>query len=700
MIATISERELYVPDGHAFHESSVKMSNALAIELLNYGILCDEAIVNRLCRQTPEAATRICHSILKMYTIGDVNTPLFDQWERRTEFLFEERCVQILGYMFQFSSKDLANPDYLRKLKANVDFSRIQTLKLASSKRAENRFRRLVTSEVALGQESQRDLAALAQVYHAVAPQQIHSAEGRIAVLMGMVASGMTVATALKQLQCNAMDVLRYAAGKVSFESLKLPADVMYAKLPWRERVQLLSFLSEIEFDDLCESMGNNRTAWFRFIRHVHLLQQPDFRNRFPSVVAAACVSIQSKMDSVPEGRVRKYIDDKSSFIDLTDAGNLVFRTFASRIQSAVDRQDFDALRSEIVRQPSYLLRNIGSLSHVCTSETQEAFVDLVKENVAHANAGVLFSIIQINVNAEFRIIDSKGNTTVTEANYSPVIAKVQAVAEHEIHRRFGFDGKVLVDNELKSRIVPFLSTNAELDRGTRIPFQKSAYLYFLIHWVQKANRRTDLDHSYVCFDKDWNSETIYFGNQANSFIKQSGDITNAPAPEGGTEYGRIDLHRIPKHVRYIVPIVNVYCGDVFSENESAYAGFQFSDSDHFALSREHTRYDLNQPANSNVPFVIDVQSREIVIVDFNNRQQNGLTAHSSIDEIRKVISALKTKRFVTIQRFAELLSGDQSSTALRIRRKSRNKSECSPENLQSLIQASHLKQDGIDSDS
>lgn len=692
MIATISERELYVPDGQAFHESSVKMANALAIELLNYGILCDEAIVDRLARQPPESAGRICQSILRMYTIGDVNPPLFREWEERTEFLFEERCVQILGYLLQISSKDLASPDYLRKLKSNVEFDRIQTLKLASSKRAENRFRRLVTSEVALERESQRDLAVLAKTYHAVAPQRIRSAEARIAVLMGMVASGMTLTSALKQLECSAVDVLRYAAGKVSFESLKLPADVLYARLSWRERVQLISFLGEMEFDDLCEAMGHNRTAWFRFIRHVHLLQQHDFRNRFTSVVAAACVSLQSKLDSIPDGQVRKFIDNKSSFLDLTDAGNLVFRTFASRIQSAVNRKDFEAFRSEIARQPSYLLRNIGALSHVCTDATQSEFVELVRENVSRANAGVLFSIIQIDVNATFRIIDSKGNTTVTEANYSPVIAEVQAVAEKELHRRFGFNGKVLVDDELKSQIVPFLSTNAELDRGSRIPFRKSAYLYFLIHWVQKAHRRTDLDHSYVCFDKNWNSETIYFGNQANSFIKQSGDITNAPAPEGGTEYGRIDLHQIPKHVRYIVPIVNVYSGDVFNENETAYAGFQFSDSQHFSLSREHTRYDLNQPANSNVPFVIDVQSREVVIVDFNNRQRHGLTAHSSIDEIRKVITALKTKRFLTIQRFAELLSGDQPAVALRIRRKSRNKSECSPENLQSLIQSAESK--------
>ena len=687
MVATVSNRQLFIPDGDKQRPKSVRIANALAIELLHYGIKPDEEIIARIARHKRPAAEKLCHSILKMFTIGELNPPLFDQWEKRTEFSFDEFIVQILGYVCQLSGNDLDDPGYMASLKVHVDFGSMKKLSLAKDKHARQRFDRLVQSKVALDKKTQHDLVELAKVYHPSAPQRIDSAEARIAVLMGMLASGMSLSNTLEQLNCQMPDVLRYAAAKRDFQSVKLPSNVVYAQLSWKERVEILRFLDRSSFEDLCETMGNNRNAWRRFFGHAHILQQKDFRNRFTKVVAAALVSVGSKQENLPAGKVVEYLNGQKEMFDVTDGGNLAYRTFASRIQSVVEAKDFDQFRIEIEKRPTYLMRNIGALSNICTRETESDFVDLVRGAVDKASVSVLFSIVQIDVQAQYRIIDSKGNTTVTEANYSSVIGEVQGVAEREIYRRYGKPGKVTVKEKLANKVVPFLSTNAELDRGTRIGFENAKYLYFLIHWVQKSGRRTDLDHSYVCFDQDWNAETIFFGNQANSFISQSGDITNAPAPNGGTEYGCISLKKIPQNVRYIVPIVNVYCGDVFSENEVAYAGFMFSDSNKFSLDRKHTRYDLSQPAKSNIPFVIDVESNEIVIVDFNNRMRTGLTAHSSVEEIKKVISALKTKKFMTIERFAKMLSGDDDSISLTIVSNAKSNKEIEPADLQSLVQ-------------
>jgi stress response protein SCP2 len=686
MVATISNRELFVPDGDRQRPKSTRLAHALLIELLHYGIQPDEEIVNRISRHRQTSAHDICDRILKMYTIGDLNPPLFQQWEERTEFTFEEFTVQILGYIFQLSGNDLADPGYMASLKDHIDFKKMKRLRLADSKRARARFQRLVSSRVALEKASQQDLVALARIHHTIAPERIHSAEARMAVLLGMIESGMSLYDGLQQLNAEPADALRYAAAMHDFDGVSLPSDVRYAKLTWSERTQLMKFLGGTSFEDLCEAMGINRTAWFRFFKHAHVFRQRDFRNRFTSVVAAGLVSVGSRVDEIPGARLQQFLDSHSSLYDITKSGNLAFRTFASRVQSAVDAKDFERFRAEVEKRPGYLLRNIGSLSNVCTRRTEGAFVDLIRDVIDQASAGVLLSIVQIDVNAKYRIIDSKGNTTVRDADYSPVIGEIQNVAQREIYRRFGFPGKVLVQPKLKSQVVPFLSTNAELDRGSRIGFEDSRYLYFLMHWVQSERHRTDLDHSYVCFDDKWTAETVFFGNQANAYITQSGDITNAPAPDGGTEYGRISLATIPANVQYIVPIMNVYCGDVFSDNETAYAGFMFSNEAEFSINRKHIRYDLNQPANSNIPFVIDVRAREIIIVDFNNRKRNGLTAHSSVEEIKKVISALKTKQFMTIERFADILSGDDESTSLTITTNAGKKGEIEPADLHSLF--------------
>jgi hypothetical protein len=340
-----------------------------------------------------------------------------------------------------------------------------------------------------------------------------------------------------------------------------------------------------------------------------------------------------------------------------------------------------------VATNAGYLFRNLAALSNVANRQNQSEFVDFVRGLIRFPSSSVLLSLVQIDTAAKFRIIDSKGTTTVQPANYNPVITEIQGLAERELYRRHGFPGRVEVSDKIHHKVVPFLSTNAELDRGTKIPFAADkAFLYFIMHWVQSENVRTDLDHSYVCVDSDWATETVYFGRQANHYIAQSGDVVNAPAPHGGTEYGKISLNNIPDNIRYIVPIMNVYCGEVFNACPTAYAGFMFSNDPVFSIQQDHVRYDLTQPANSNIPFVIDVARRELIVVDFNNRERNGLTAHSSITEIKQVISALKTKKFMTIGRFAALLSGDDNEVSLKITPRGKGDNKIAPENLVELI--------------
>lgn len=691
MLSKVSNRELYVPTPSVsdfvkskYDNKGWKYANAMCIELMKYGVKPTNKLLKRIALHSESDAKKICSDILKMYTIGELNPPLFSGWESRTFFSFNEVVIQILGYIFQINGNDLADPEYMSSLKDNIDFKKMKKLKLASEEDTNTRFLNLVNSKVALDKKNRSDLVNLAKTYALSAPQYIKSDEARIAVLMGLVDT-MGLGSALSHLKCSSQDVLRYAAAKRDFDGVKLPADVQYGNLKWSERVTLINYLGRKELPDLCEDMSNNRSAWTRFFRHVHMFSQKDFESRFPYVVSSAFLSVGSKINSASP-RVAAVLKKNRGVFDVTDTGNLAFRSFASRVQSAVDNKDFKALKSEVEKKPNYLLRNIGSLSNVCTKKTEGDFVELVRENIKHASISVLLSLVQIDVRSKYRIIDSKGNTTVTEANYNPVIGEIQRVAEREIYNRHGFPGKVKVEDKLKNKIVPFLSTNADLDRGSRIKFEVTNYLYFFMHWVQNS-RRTDLDHSYIAIKEDWSTEVIYFGNQANNYIAQSGDITDAPAPNGGTEYGRIDLSNIPNSVRYIVPIINVYSGDAFSDNKEAYAGFMFSDNARFSITSKHTRYDLTQPAQSNIPFVIDVKEREVIVVDFNNRLSNGLTAHSSIGEIKKVISALKTKKFMTVERFADMLSGDSSEVSLEIKGiTDRDANKVSVNDLQTLV--------------
>jgi stress response protein SCP2 len=497
-----------------------------------------------------------------------------------------------------------------------------------------------------------------------------------------------------KELNCKPADVLRFAAAKGDFDLVKLPHDVKYSNLSWKERVDSLSFLQKFDFEYLNEAMGMNRAAWTRYFKHIHLLNQKGFAARFKDVCLANFISEGNRLDNVPAtfaGDVKTLI--KKKLVEVTPAGSLAYRTFASRMQTAIDAKDFDAIEELGNQRPNYILRNLTSVANGVNKKDNNRFVKFVKGLLTDASPDVLFSILSLDVNAKWRVIDIKGDTRVEKADYNPVIGEIQSDIEAEIHRRWGYAGIVEVQDVLKDNIVPFLAKNTNLARGTKFSIEKKDYLYFFVHWVQNDGKRTDLDHSYISFDKNcknWNADMVWYGRQVNSYIAQSGDITNAPAPHGATEYGRIDLNKIPKSVKYIVPVVNSFTGNPFDDNKEVKAGFFGSNETTFTLDRKHNTYDLNQPARANLPFVFDIENMEILLLDINI-QQGGLSfggsAHQYTETVKNVIEATKTKNYISIGKLAKILSGDKKEVSLRITNKvDISKNEITPESLFSLF--------------
>jgi len=684
----ISDNKYYIAEGKLGFDLSYATANAMVLELAAYNIKVEKSLINRISTLDIHTAKSFCNSILKDYTVGKLNPPLFQDWEKRTFFSFDEVVCQILGYIFQISGRDLQDPDYMDDVLSKVRFDKAITVTLATQEEAKAKFLELVDVKVALDKKGQENLKEAGKQFWDIAKfsNRIYSDEARIAVLLG-ASERVGILEALSSLKCKASDVLRYAAALNDFTSVKLPSDVIYAKLTWAQRTSLLNYLnSYFDYDELMEAMGQNREAWTRFFKHLHLFNQKDFVNRYPIVGLSARISQGFNQDSIPvkyNDTFVKLLDD--SVIELLSTGNTAYRTFASRVDTAIKEKDFSKMSKLFANNGGYLLRNIGHISNGVKKTDEGKFVELVRSKLQNASVDVLFSILSINIDAKFRVIDIKGNTVVEPASYSPTIRHIQGDIEREIYRRWGYDGQVIVSDDLDNNIVPFLSKNSNLARGSRIPFGSKDYLYFFMHWVQ-SSYRTDLDHSYIAFDSNWNTQVVYFGHQANQYLTHGGDITNAPAPHGASEYGMIRIKDIPKNIKYIAPVINVYTGDNFKALKEAYAGFMFSDSTTFKVERDFTRYDLTEPAMSNIPFIVDVENREIVVLDFNNRVAHGCTAHSEIGNIKNLISAVNDKNYITIGKLAKILSGDSSAVSLEIRKNPRREDEVSPENLVNII--------------
>lgn len=685
----ISNGNYFIGSGKAFNKSAMSVANAMQLELLDYGVHVSQNLVDRIANNDTNTSLDFCTNILKDYTVGKLNPPLFPNWEHRTEFSFSERVFQILGYVFQISGNDLEDPSFMKNLTDKIKFNneQIKFIDLATDLESKTKFLELARSKVGLNREQIRNLANLVRYFYSDVNlnERIYNDEARISVLLELEKEfGLMVS--LKTLKCSPIDALRYSAALLDIDQVKLASDVLYASLTWKHRISLLQFLDSFSYETLFETTGQNREVWTRFYKHIHLFSQKEFINRFPIIGFVARISMGFKEEVIPS-KYYKILDMmlEEGVVESTESQNLVYRTFASRVKSAIDDRDFNKISKLMETNSSYLLRNLTVVANGVDNTHVVEFVELVKSKLSKATPNVLFSLLGINVNAKYRIIDIKGNSVVEEANYPSFIKDIQNDTRNELKRRYALPGKVEVNLDLKRSVVPFLSRNTELDRGSTLKVDNSKYLYMFVHWIQNQ-KRTDLDLSVVSFDREWNSSVLYFGNQVNSYITHSGDIIDAPAPKGATEYIRINLSKIPAGIKYILPIVNVFTGDVFSDNKEVYAGFLFSDSNKFKLSSEHIRYDLTEPANSNIPFLLDVSANDIMILDFNNRLQFGLTAHSEISNMKKLISAANDKVIVTIEMLADILSGEEDIISLKVKKTALKENEIEPNELSKLF--------------
>lgn len=692
----ITKYKVYVPNSdREIKNSSLAISNVLFLELANYGLELDSELFLRIAKQKKSKARAFSEEILSEYTMGQLNKPLFDGWEERTSFSFEDRVFNILGYIFQFSGNDFYSESFMDDLKKKVDFSKTKKIKLASDEEFREYFESLIGSNVSLDKKTSNKLQEIFSLFEEDIESlpRIRSAESRIAALLSISAKN-GLGAALRQLKCDSLDVLRYAAAKKDFQGFKLPSDVKYAQLSWSERIDIFDFLNEKgeDFESLSEDLGLNRTAWNRFFRHTHFLGQSNFINRFRKLYIAAFVSLGNRLDNA-NNKITKGLSLllDNEVIEITAAGTLVYRTFASRLQSAIENKSWKQIKKLCSNKKGYLLRNFTHISNGVSDKDYKDFIEFSKSAIKNVDPNVLFSLLSIDVDAKYRIIDIKGNTVIEEANYNKSIESLQQAIVHEIKSSYGFDGVVDVDSDIKNNAVPFLSKNSELARGTTIKLKDNPFLYFYVNWVQDKER-TDLDLSFLFFDSKWKMQMISFRDQANEFIQHSGDFTNAPAPHGATEYGKISLKSIPKDVKYIVPVINVWTGSEFDKNKEVRAGFFLSNNPKFTLSQDAVKYNLTEPAQMNAPFILDVENEKVIVIDFNQRIRLGYGAESYNEGIKKLISATETKNFITIGKLGKMLSGNKKIVSARFTNKPKMDNEFAPETLFSLFSKKKTK--------
>jgi stress response protein SCP2 len=164
------------------------------------------------------------------------------------------------------------------------------------------------------------------------------------------------------------------------------------------------------------------------------------------------------------------------------------------------------------------------------------------------------------------------------------------------------------------------------LGRGSRIPIGDSKFIRFFMWWKDldtsdSYRNRVDLDMNLSFMDEDFAvTGEVAFYNLTNGAATHSGDITSAP--NGAAEFVDIRSEALAADngARYVAMSVTSYTAQPFNTLTDALAGVMLrNDSGHgevFEGTSVETAFSLTQDAVSVVPFIYDIEKRELIWLD------------------------------------------------------------------------------------
>lgn len=423
------------------------------------------------------------------------------------------------------------------------------------------------------------------------------------------------------------------------------------ARLPRPLRRALLELLEGLDPERLCEDMLRHRSYWVWVGEFLH---PHEHAARYPSVARAF---------SLVRGGPRAALAPR-------------FQGFHARVEAAVAAGDVDAALTLLRQRPGELARRLDHALRLAGDD--EAAQDRVLAACrAHVDAFATPVLLTLRAHlpgrarpAPVRVYWPKG--AVARGVSGPdrrrplpprAIAGALEVVEAELLRRLAARpalDTVLVDEALGRVVVPFNERTAAraavaLPRGSRLAIPPGAVVRLFLHWCEPASggRPTDLDLSVAFYDDAWAHVGVcsFYAlrlddAQGEPIATSSGDLRDAPHPDGATEF--VDVHRagaLAHGARYAVMIVNAFSGLPFGRLERGFAGVMLRDDPRGVAFDPRTvalRFDLQGEAGVYLPLVLDLREGTLHWLDVQSRgRQQFNTAGTSSRAITRLCPEL-----------------------------------------------------------
>ena len=273
--------------------------------------------------------------------------------------------------------------------------------------------------------------------------------------------------------------------------------------------------------------------------------------------------------------------------IDIAN-GRTSLRTEDAILEAAFTTGDIELVVHILKSQPGKLLRNVNRLLLASKITELELVTKTIAEAAHKSPLRVLLSLRQYFENRNDQkygrtFINKTGGVYTIDTNPidlpEQTLQEIKTILDNVIEEKIK-NSQIKVDSSILHYAIPISERDRAqgfnvVPRGTEIGLDKDIEILRLFTYWKQNQYSTDYDLSAVLLDENFVTlEHLSYTRISSTIGVHSGDITNAA--KGASEFIDLELNKIK--AKYIIPTVNIFSGETFTEVEESFFGFMLRD--------------------------------------------------------------------------------------------------------------------------
>ena len=405
-------------------------------------------------------------------------------------------------------------------------------------------------------------------------------------------------------------------------------------------RRALLGALEALPLEHVVEDMLHRTALWKRVGERLHPFEHAA---RLPNTALAFAVVRATRLSRTSLGATLRETAARYSFLRV-EHDRIKGVRWAGPIERALREGNPRSALARLTHRPGELLRRADHLVRLAQTRQPDALQTILKAIELAAGKGSPATLLTLASHVARRgrawprrVFFPKGDVLRAWASddlraplrgdaIAMIVGTIRRtlVARAEKRRQFP---RAVIDRGLVDLLVPINErtvSRAKLawPRGSELALPSGQTLRLFLHWEEPANKRVDLDLSVALFDEQWrHAGTCDFTNLVvgDRAAVHSGDLTDAPAPLGASEFVDLHLERLAMMgARHLVMVVFAYNNVPFDRLTYGFAGLMCAPAEghYFDPRAVAQRFDLRGRSVITVPLAIDLAERRLRWLD------------------------------------------------------------------------------------